>query len=128
MSDAKTGRASPLAPAWSWTSRRSQQWPRARRLEASYSKGDKSLIESKLANNMSPEHEVGTYYAANGRRTSVTVIVASPPNTRCGDRRDRSRAGLENEGSMVVMDARAQDNKPAIGVRCLRQRRPCQLS
>lgn len=84
--------------------------------KASYGKGDKSLIEFKLASNTSLkrnlENQVAIYEAANGTRSSVKVIVcftAAHEERVEGILRDLK---LSSEESVVVIDARA-DNKPS---------------
>lgn len=84
--------------------------------KASYGKGDKSLIEFKLASNTSLkknlQKQVAIYEAANGTRSSVKAIVCF--TTAHQDRVEAilKDLGLENEKSVVVIDSRA-DNKPS---------------
>ena len=77
---------------------------------------DKTLIEFKLGSNTqlkrNLERQVAIYEAANQTRSSVKVIV-------CYTARDQGRVArilkelkLENEESIVVIDAR-NDNKPS---------------
>jgi hypothetical protein len=84
--------------------------------KVSYGSGDKSLIEFKLASSSSLkrnlEKQVAIYEAANNTRTSVKVII-------CYTRADQSKVQrvirglkLEDEASIVVIDARG-DNKPS---------------
>ena len=84
--------------------------------KASYGKGDKSLIEFKLASNSQLRRgllkQVPIYEAANDTRTSVKVIV-------CFTAKDEEKVssilrdlGLQDEKSIIVIDARA-DNKPS---------------
>ena len=84
--------------------------------KASYGKGDKSLIEFKLASNTSLkrnlENQVAIYEAANGTRSSVKVIVCFTAAHQDRVSRILNELGLENDESVVVIDARA-DNKPS---------------
>lgn len=84
--------------------------------KASYGKGNKSLIEFKLASNTSLkknlENQVRIYEAANGTRTSVKVIVCFTAQHQARVAAILEELGLENEESVVVIDGRA-DNKPS---------------
>lgn len=84
--------------------------------KASYGKGDKSLIEFKLASNTSLkknlQNQVAIYEAANGTRTSVKVIVCFTAQHQARVAAILKELSLETEESVVVIDARA-DNKPS---------------
>jgi len=82
----------------------------------SYGSGDKSLIEFKLASNTSLrrnlEMQVAIKEAANKTRGSIKVIICY---TAVDERRVSKippEMKLENESSIVVIDARG-DNKPS---------------
>lgn len=76
---------------------------------------DKSLIEFKLASNSklkrNLEKQLPIYEAANETRTSVTVIVCYTAADQAKVQRTLKALDLENEESIVVIDARS-DNKP----------------
>lgn len=84
--------------------------------KASYGAGDKSLIEFKLGGNkklkQGLEKQVAIYEAANGTRSSVKAIICYT----AGDQRRVAgilkELDLENEESIIVIDARS-DNKPS---------------
>lgn len=76
---------------------------------------DKSLIEFKLASNSklkrNLEKQLPVYEAANETRTSVTVIICYTAADQAKVQRTLKALKLENEESIVVIDARS-DNKP----------------
>lgn len=76
---------------------------------------DKSLIEFKLASNSklkrNLEKQLPVYEAANETRTSVTVIICYTAADQAKVQRTLKALKLENEESVVVIDARS-DNKP----------------
>jgi hypothetical protein len=84
--------------------------------KASFGAGDKSLIEFKLASNTSLrrnlEKQVAIYEAANQTRTSVKVIVIYTESETEKVARILRELGLEDEESIVLIDAR-NDNKPS---------------
>ena len=84
--------------------------------KASYGAGDKSLIEFKLASNTALkrnlEKQIGIYQAANATRTSVKVIVSYTASDQARVVRVLHELGVENEESIVIIDARS-DNKPS---------------
>jgi hypothetical protein len=76
---------------------------------------DKTLIEFKLASNSklkrNLEKQLPVYEAANETRTSVTVIICYTAADQRKVARTLKALKLENEESIVVIDARS-DNKP----------------
>lgn len=84
--------------------------------KASFGAGDKSLIEFKLASNSALkrnlEKQVKVYEAANRTRTSVKVIVIYTALEQAKVDRILRELNLENEQSIVLIDARS-DNKPS---------------
>jgi hypothetical protein len=77
---------------------------------------DKSLIEFKLGSNRQLEHnlekQVAIYEAANETRSSVKIIVYYTREDEIRVQRILKKLNLENEESIVVIDARS-DNKPS---------------
>lgn len=77
---------------------------------------DKSLIEFKLASNSklkrNLEKQLPIYEAANDTRTSVTVIICYTASHWAKVQRTLKELKLQNEESIVVIDART-DNKPS---------------
>lgn len=84
--------------------------------KASYGAGDKSLIEFKLASNTqlkrNLEKQITVYQAANRTRTAVKVIVYYTARDEARVRAILRELELENEESIVLIDAR-NDNKPS---------------
>ncbi len=84
--------------------------------KVSFGAGDKSLIEFKLASNTklkrNLENQVAVYEAANRTRTSVKVIVIYTAADQAQVDRILRELKLENEESIVLIDARS-DNKPS---------------
>jgi hypothetical protein len=84
--------------------------------KASYGSGDKSLIEFKLGSNThlkrNLEKQVAVYEAANGTRSSVKAIVCYTAKQEARVAKILRELNLQNEGSVVVIDARS-DNKPS---------------
>lgn len=84
--------------------------------KVSYGAGDKSLIEFKLASNTrlkrNLEKQVAIYEAANQTRTSVKVIICYTAADQERVRKILKELKLEDEPSIVVIDARS-DNKPS---------------
>lgn len=84
--------------------------------KASYGSGDKSLIEFKLGSNTQLkrglEKQVTIYEDANGTRSSVKAIVCYTVRDQRRVRKLLKEMKLENEESVVVIDARS-DNKPS---------------
>jgi hypothetical protein len=84
--------------------------------KVSFGAGDKSLIEFKLASNSqlkrNLENQVAVYEAANRTRTSVKVIVIYTAADQAKVDRILRELKLENEESIVQIDARS-DNKPS---------------
>lgn len=84
--------------------------------KASFGAGDKSLIEFKLASNSALkrnlEKQIAIYEAANRTRTSVKVIVIYTAAEQPKVDKILRELKLENEESIVLIDARA-DNKPS---------------
>lgn len=85
-------------------------------VKASLGSGDKSLVEFKLASNTALsrnlEKQVEIYEAANGTRTSVKVIVCFTERHQTRVEKVLQDLGLENEESVVVINAR-NDDKPS---------------
>jgi hypothetical protein len=84
--------------------------------KASFGAGDKSLIEFKLASNKqlrrNLQKQVQIYEAANRTRRSVKVIVFYSAQEEARVLGILRYLGLENEESIVLIDAR-NDNKPS---------------
>jgi hypothetical protein len=84
--------------------------------KASYGAGDKSLIEFKLGSNSklkrNLERQVEVYEKANGTRSSIKVIICYTQANEDRAARILKELDLENEESVVVIDARS-DNKPS---------------
>ncbi|MGH2973245.1 MAG: hypothetical protein ACRDLL_00030 [Solirubrobacterales bacterium] len=84
--------------------------------KASYGSSAKSLIEFKLASNtrlkQNLEKQVKIYERANGTRSSVKVIVYYTSAQEARVNRILKELKLEEEESVVVIDARG-DNKPS---------------
>jgi K+/H+ antiporter YhaU regulatory subunit KhtT len=84
--------------------------------KASYGAGDKSLIEFKLGGNKqlkrNLEKQVAIYEAANGTRSSVKAIVCYTASQERRVAKILKELHLQNEKSVVVIDAR-NDNKPS---------------
>jgi hypothetical protein len=84
--------------------------------KASYGAGDKSLIEFKLGSNTqlkrNLERQVSVYEAANGTRSSVKAIVCYTAKQERRVTKILKDLNLENEESVIVIDAR-NDNKPS---------------
>ena len=82
--------------------------------KVSFGPGDKSLIEFKLASNSqlkrNLENQIALYEAANRTRTSVKVIVIYTAADQAKVDRILRELKLENEESIVLIDARS-DNK-----------------
>ncbi len=77
---------------------------------------DRSLIEFKLASNTALkrnlEKQVEIYKKANETDKAVKVIVSYTPRDEARARKILKELGLENEESVVLIDARS-DNKPS---------------
>lgn len=84
--------------------------------KASFGAGDKSLIEFKLGSNTqlkrNLEKQVAIYEKANRTRTAVKVIVYYTAKDQRRVERILRELKLENEESIVLIDARS-DNKPS---------------
>lgn len=84
--------------------------------KVSFGSHDKSLIEFKLGSNTqlqrNLEKQVAVYEAANGTRRSIKVIVNYTVHDETRVRRILKLLGIENEESVIVVDAR-NDNKPS---------------
>jgi len=84
--------------------------------KASYGAGDKSLIEFKLGSNTqlkrNLEKQVQVYEQANGTRSSVKAIICYTARQQARVDTVLKNLGIENEESVVVIDAR-NDNKPS---------------
>jgi hypothetical protein len=78
---------------------------------------DKSLIEFKLASNTSLkknlEKQVLIYEDADQTSTSVKVIVSYTRKNEIGAKHILKELKIENEESIVLIDAR-NDNKPSV--------------
>jgi hypothetical protein len=77
---------------------------------------DKALIEFKLGSNTQLERNlkkrVASYEAANETRSSVKIIICYTEKDQIRVRKILKKLGLDNEESIIVIDARS-DNKPA---------------
>jgi len=84
--------------------------------KVSYGRGDKALVELKLASNSSLrrnlENQVAVYEAANQTKKSVKLIVAYTAAEIKKVERMLNDLGMAGDPSVVVVDAR-NDNKPS---------------